>query len=165
MLTKFFDTLANMGVWIRLHDNRADPPPEDGREWGAPVEGFAMSLASPDSATVSVLIKNLDDFEKRAALPGWLRYFQIELSSPAGSPVPLKAYGKRILENILPENTIERVFPPGKSVSTEIPIGALYDLDLPGSYCLRVSCPVPASASGANLVSNELTCFNQGNAI
>jgi hypothetical protein len=156
MLNKLFDTLANMGIWIRLNDTRADPPPEQGRAWGRAVEEFALSLEAVDPDGLSVLIKNLGATDKRVSVPGWLNYFQVEIAGPDGSSVPLKRYGERVLDDPRQSAVSPRKFPAGKSVAAEIPLGALYDLKAPGMYRVRVSCPVPGSANGATLVSNEV---------
>src|SRR5271154_1066757 len=99
MLDKFFDTLANMGIWMRLNDSRTEPPTEEGRTWGAEVDGFKMSLAQKDADSVSVLIKNVTDREIRATLPGWLHYLKAEINGSHGEPAPLKSYGKSVLSN------------------------------------------------------------------
>jgi hypothetical protein len=156
MLKKFFDTLANMGIWIRLNDSRTEPPAEDGRVWGSTVEGFAISLAPLHEDSISVLIKNGTNVEKRVRIPGWLTYVKVHVTAPDGSEVPLKPYGKQILEAPQTSQPVERDFLPGRYLSTDIPLGALYELNSPGPHRVTVSCPVPGHPV-SNLTSNEVT--------
>ena len=156
MLSKLFDTLADMGIWIRFHDKRTEPPSEEGRVWGKPVEGFAISVAPVHDESVSVLIKNTTSQEKKVTIPAWLNFLQIDLTTPDGAPVPLKPYGKQFLQSTQNREPVDREFPPGKYMAIEIPIGALYDLKRPGSYRLALSCPVPGQSS-ARVVSNVVT--------
>jgi len=156
MLAKLFDTLAEMGIWIRFHDKRTEPPSEEGRIWGEPVDGFAISIAPVHDESVSVLIKNTSAEEKKVTIPAWLHYLQINLTTPDGAQVPLKAYGKQFLESAQTQKPLDREFPPGKYMAIEIPIGALYDLKRPGTYRLALSCPVPGEPT-ATMVSNEVT--------
>jgi hypothetical protein len=52
------------------------------------------------------------------------------------------------------------VFPPGKALVTEIPIGALYDLHARGEYRVRVTGAIPGGTGDAQLVSNEVALRN-----
>jgi hypothetical protein len=156
MLDKLFDTLADMGIWIRFHDKRTEPPTEDGRAWGLAVNGFAISLASLHEESVSVMIKNNTDREQRVQIPGWLHYLRTNITGPGNSQVGLKAYGKQLLDSAQASKSVELVFPAGKHLATEIPAGALYDLKAGGPYRIRVACAVPGNPT-ATLVSNEIT--------
>jgi hypothetical protein len=98
MLTKFFDTLANMGIWIRFHDKRTEPPSEEGRTWGIAVDQFALSLAPLNETSVSLLIKNLSDAERRIRIPAWLHHLKTNISGPDGQAVQLKPYGHQLLQ-------------------------------------------------------------------
>jgi hypothetical protein len=155
MLAKLFDTLADMGIWIRFHDKRTEAPSEEGRTWGESVDGFAISIAHVHDESVSVLIKNTSDQEKRVALPAWFNYLKIDLTTSDGAPVPLKPYGKQFLESAKTEKLLDREFPAGKYLSIELPIGALYDLKRPGSYRLALSCLAPGQ-SAETVVSNTV---------
>jgi hypothetical protein len=160
MLAKLFDTLAEMGVWIRFHDKRTEPPSEEGRTWGEVVDGFAISIAPVHDESVSVLIKNMSPEEKRVSIPTWLHYLEINITTVDGAPVALKPYGKQFLEKPKTEKLLDRDFLPGKYMSIEIPIGALYDLKRPGAYSLSLSCPVPGQVAGtavSRVVSNLVT--------
>jgi hypothetical protein len=152
MLDKFFDRLADMGIWIRFHDKRTEPPTEEGRSWGSTVDGFAMSLAPVHEETVSVLIKNTGDREVRAQVPGWLNYLKTSITGPVA--VELRPYGKQLLEST--QAPVQLVFPAGKHLATEVPLGALYALKPGGTYRVRVECAVPGNPA-ATLVSNEVT--------
>jgi hypothetical protein len=163
MLEKFFDTLANMGIWIRLNDSRTEPPSEQGREWGPTVDGFAISLAPLHEESVSVMIRNESAVERKVQLPGWLKYLHIALTGPDGAPVPLKPYGAEILDSPQTAKPVERDFPAGKSLVTEIPLSALFDLKLPGAYRIRVAGPVPGHPA-LTVVSNELALPIKGQA-
>jgi hypothetical protein len=156
-LTKFFDTLGNMGVWIRLNDSHTQPPAEKGRIWGASAGGFALSIAAHDADSLSILIKNLSDTELRAQLPGWLHLLQVQITGPDGSSVPLKPYGIQIMKDPRIGTLVERAFGPCKYLATDIPIGALYDMHSHGTYRVRVSCPVPGGKEGSRIDSNEVT--------
>jgi hypothetical protein len=155
-LSKIFDTLANMGIWIRLNDHRTEPPHEEGRAWGAAVHGFAISLANAGESSLSILIKNTNATELRASIPDWLRYFHWNVTGPDGSPAPLKPYGEHVLSDSRLDHILVRDFPSGKSLATEIPLGAIYDLKPPGPYRVQVSCPVPGQPDSPELVSNEI---------
>lgn len=156
MLEKLFDTLADMGIWIRFHDKRTEPPTEEGRAWGEAVDGFAMSLAPAHDESVSLLIKNVSAEEKKITIPAWLTYLHIDVTTPDGAAVPLKPYGKQFMESKKDEKELDRDFPPGKSMAIEVPIGALYDLKRPGTYRLVFSCPAPGQPA-ATVVSNVIT--------
>lgn len=155
MLDKFFDRLADMGVWIRFNDKRTAPPTEEGRTWGPTVDGFAISLSPVHEETVSVLIKNHTDHDEKAEVPGWLHYLRTNISGPGNAPVALKPYGKQLLESAQASTRVQRVFLAGKHLATEIPIGALYDLKGDGPYRVTVECAVPGHPS-SKLISNEV---------
>jgi len=156
MFPKLFDILANMGIWIRLNDKRTEPPPEEGRDWGEPAGNFALSLASRGDENVSILIKNLGATEIRAQLPGWLHYFKVEVIGPDGGAVALKPFGKQALNDPHLARLVERSFPAGKYLATDIPVGALYDMRLTGVYRVMVSCPVPGQPNLPALHSNAV---------
>jgi hypothetical protein len=154
MLAKFsklFDTLANLGIWIRLNDKRTEPPTEVGREWGAEVDGFVLSLAALRAGSLSLMIKNAGTDEVRVSIPGWLRYLTVAIDAP------LRSFGKQVMNDPQLAKPVERVFPAGKAVLTEIPVGSIYELRPGVGYRVRVSCPVPGKADGLVLTSNEVT--------
>lgn len=156
MFGKLFDTLANMGIWIRFRDPRSEPPAETGRVWGPATEGFAMSIAENGEKGLSVLIRNLENVEKRARIQPWLAYLNVSILGPDGSQAPLRPFGRELLKAEERASPVERVFPPGHAVAAEIPIDALYDVSKPGEYRIVVSCPVPGATRDAKLTSNEL---------
>jgi hypothetical protein len=160
MFAKLFDTLGNMGIWIRLNDKRTEPPSEEGRAWGEPVGNFALSLANRGDENVSILIKNIGAAEVRTELPGWLHYLQVEITGPDGAPAALKPFGKQALSDPHLAKPVERVFPAGKYLVTDIPVGALYDMTMPGAYRIRVSCAVPGQAAEMVLYSNEIAIMS-----
>jgi hypothetical protein len=146
VLDKFFDTLANMGIWIRLNDKRTEPPSEQGRAWGRETGGFALSIARKGEG-LSVLIKNTTDSEKRATVSQWLHYLKVEIDAP------LSPYGKQLLQN--EPHGATRVFPANAYLATEIPVAALYTLKPSVPYRITVTCPVPGHPE-ATVTSNEL---------
>jgi hypothetical protein len=148
-----------MGVWIRLNDPRHEPVSESGRAWGAAKENFAISLQALSLGTVSVLIKNLGPVDKTASIPGWLAFYRVSIYGPEGALASLKNYGREVLRDAQTVARAERLFPAGKSLATEIPIAALYDLHAE-QYRVSVSCPIPGSLGDAVLSSNEIvvTC-------
>jgi hypothetical protein len=153
---KFLDFMGNMGLMAR-----ADPPKVidlTGREWGAPVDGFVLSVRQlkkedPDQlAVVSVVLKNQGGEAKLLTIPEWLFFYQLGVLAPDGSIEPLSPYGRQLLR---PERKMEKIelkLAPGGASETELPIGSLYPMRARGDYRVTVSCRLP---DGARLTSNE----------
>lgn len=154
MIGKLLDAMAKMGIWMRLNDPRQEPPSEAGREWGPKQGDFAISIQAVSPDTLSVLMKNLGTSDKVARIPGWLSYYQTAITGPSGAPAEWKRYGREVLADPANTREVERIFPAGKVVATEIPIGALYDLREPGKYRVKVSAEAPGG--GGVVASNEV---------
>ena len=87
---RVFNFLANMGLVLR------DDPPKvidmTGREWGAAIDGVALSIRtmprdSPhDPAVLAVVIRNNGTAEKSfTATPGWMFFYHAEVTRQDGS--------------------------------------------------------------------------------
>jgi hypothetical protein len=107
------------------------------------------------------LIKNVTDREIRATLPGWLNYLKVEITGSDGEPAPLKSYGKSVLRNSQLAKPAEKIFPPGKSLATEIPFKALFDLKPQNQYRVHVSCPLPGKPDAPALVARDIDISSQ----
>ena len=89
---RFFDFLAGLGLIVR------DDPPKvvdlTVRAWGAAVDGLALSIREvphedPDAqATVSVVLRNVGPAPRSLTVPGWLFFYQFEITGPDGRPPP-----------------------------------------------------------------------------
>lgn len=150
-LIRFFDFLANMGLMVR------DDPPKvidvAARVWGEPSADFALSiepLPPPEPGTpltLSVVLRNVGAAPQTLQLPGWLRFYRIEIDAE------LTPFGRRLLD---PDRAPERVaitLKPGEPTETQVPAGALYSMKRGVPYRIRVSCTLPA---GEIVVSNDI---------
>lgn len=135
---------------------RDDPPKVikvTGREWGEPIDGLALSVheipkEDPQQQTVlSVVIRNVGQERKTLIVPGWLFFYELELSTP------LTAYGSQLLKPERKTERLEVTLAPGEARETDLPVGALYDMRAAGEYRVKVSCRLP---DGAVLTSNEI---------
>jgi hypothetical protein len=151
-LSRFFDTLADMGIWIRFNDPRTAPPDEEGRIWGPAVNGFALSIEAGSLDALSIVLKNVGTVERRLFIPGWISFYQIHIKTPFNQEAPMKSFGRQSINS--PANTalVERVFPPGGSLAAEVPLAPLFDLRARGIWQIKATCEIEGSA----LVSNEL---------
>jgi hypothetical protein len=151
-LSKFFDILANMGIWIRLNDSRTEPPDEQGRLWGKPVNGFALSIEASNLETLSILLKNVGSEDRKLTIPGWLSFYKIHIWTPFNQVAPMKAFGLETINSPANLAPVERVIPAGKSLAAEVPLSPLFDLRARGIWRILVTCEI----DGATLTSNEL---------
>jgi hypothetical protein len=151
-LKRLFDRLADMGIWIRFNDPRTAPPDEEGRIWGAAVNGLVLSIEAPSLDSLSIILKNVGDADRKLHLPGWMSFYQIQIWTPFNQVAPMKSFGKETISS--PTNTAltERIILAGKSLAAEIPLGPLFDLRARGIWRIQVTCEI----EGATLVSNEL---------
>jgi hypothetical protein len=143
--------LAAMG--LTLKDDRPRVIDMTGREWGDPVAGLALSIREakkedPQQLPVlSVVLRNTGSERKVLTIPGWLFFYEIEISA---SPT---AYGRELLK---PERRTEKLdiaLGPGDATEADLPIGLLYEMRAPGTYRVGVSCHLP---DGLTLRSNEI---------
>lgn len=151
-LSKFFDTLANMGIWIRLHDSRTEPPDEQGRIWGQPVNGFALSIEASSLEALSILLKNVGPEDRKLTIPGWISFYTIHIWTPFNEVAPMKSFGLQTIDSPANLAPVERVFPAGQSLAADVPLAPLFDLRARGIWRILVTCEI----DGATLTSNEL---------
>lgn len=148
--TRFYNFLANMGLVIR------DDPPKvidmTGREWGASVDGLALSireLAREDPrqvAGISVLMKNDGAVAKKFTAPPWIFFYHVE-------GLELAPYGRQLMSPERKGKDIEINLGPGDAIETDLPIATLYNMRAAGDYRIHVSCRVPEDVT---LRSNEI---------
>jgi hypothetical protein len=151
-ITQFFDTLANMGIWIRLNDSRTEPPDEEGRLWGQPVNGFAVSIEAGSLDGLSIVLKNLGSEDRKLSIPGWMSFYKIRIWTPFNQPAPMKQFGIQTISSPASLALVDRVFPAGKSHAANIPLAPLFDLRARGIWRIQVTCEI----DGSTLTSNEL---------
>jgi hypothetical protein len=150
-LARFYNFLANMGLVLR------DDPPKvidmAGREWGETVDGLALSVReirgenSQQPVVLSVVIRNTGSEEKKIIVPGWLFFYEVQ------SHLPVSAYGRKLLGSERKTEGFEVTLRPGDARETDLPLGALYDIQGRGNHPVRVSSRLP---DGTALVSNEI---------
>jgi len=155
---RFFDFLAGMGLIVR------DDPPKvvdlTVREWGAAVEGLALSIREiphedPDAqAAVSVVLRNTGTAPQSLTVPGWLFFYRFEIFGPDGSAAGMSAFGKELLKPGRRTERLEVALAPGEFTETQIPIGSMFSLSGRVKYQVTAACELGA---GAVLRSNEIT--------
>jgi hypothetical protein len=151
-LSKFFDTLANMGIWIRLNDSRTEPPDEQGRLWGQPVNGFVVSIEAASLDALSILLKNVGTEDRKLSIPGWMSFYKIQIWTPFNEVAPMKSFGLETIHSPANLAPVERVFPAGKFLAADVPLSPLFDLRARGIWRILVTCEI----DGATVTSNEL---------
>lgn len=149
--TRFYNFLANLGLVLR------DDPPKvvdlTGRQWGASVNGLALSIrALPREETrqpvvLSVVIRNEGPDRKTLVVPGWLFFYQIEIEAP------LTSYGSRLLQGERRDERVEVSLGPGDAKETDLPLGTLYQMRSGASYRVSVKCRLEDRRM---LTSNEI---------
>ncbi len=124
-----------------------------GREWGESAAGLALSIREmrqddPRQLPVlSVVLRNAGLERRILPVPGWLFFYDIEVSAPP------TAYGRELLKAERGREKIDVALGPGDATETDLPIGLLYEMRPPGAYRVRVSCHLP---DGLTLHSNEI---------
>lgn len=151
-LSKLFNTLANMGIWIRFNDPRTQPPDQEGRVWGHPSNGFAVSLEAGSLDGLSILLKNTGTEDRRIVIPGWMSFYKFAVKTPFNKEAPMKSFGRDSISSAASTALVERAVPAGKSLSTDIPLEPLFDLRARGIWQIKVTCEI----EGVQLISNEL---------
>lgn len=150
--SKLFDTLADMGIWIRFNDPRTQPPDQEGRVWGLPANGFALSIEAGGLDSLSILLKNVGATDRRIVIPGWMNFYKFDVKTPFNKEAPMKSFGRDSINSEANTALVERVVPAGKSLSTDVPLAPLFDLRARGIWQFKVTCQI----EGTQLVSNEL---------
>ena len=139
---RIVNLLAGMG--LLLHD---DPPKVidlEGRAWGPPGGGLALSIRCRPPI-LSVVLRNISTAPISLAIPGWLFFYDIHISAP------LSPYGQALLK---PEHRTDKInvtLKPGEATETEIPLQLLFIN--PQGQRVRVGCVLP---EGLRLESNEV---------
>jgi hypothetical protein len=153
-----FDFLAGMGLIVR------DDPPKvvdlAAREWGAAVEGLALSIgeiphADPDAqAAVSVVLRNAGAAARSLTVPGWLFFYRFEVRDSGGAPAAMSPFGRELLKPARRTERLEVVLAPGEANETQVPIGSIFNMPGKRRNLVRASCEPSA---GVVLQSNEIT--------
>jgi hypothetical protein len=142
-LKRIVDLLAGMG--LLLHD---DPPKViqlEGRAWGPPAGGLALSIRCRPPI-LSVVLRNVSSAPISLTIPGWLFFYEVHISAP------LSPYGQALLK---PEHRTEKIsvtLKPGEATETEIPLQLLFVN--PQGHRVNVTCTL---SGGTRLESNEVT--------
>lgn len=154
---RFYNFLANLGLVLR------DDPPKvvdlAGREWGATVNGLALSIRQvpkhdpEEQAVVSVVIRNMGRDGKTFIVPGWLFFYEVEIAGQDGTEVSRTFYGDKLLKAERKTERLEVSLGAGEARDTDMPLGALYAMRRGGSYRVRVGCKLD---DGAEVMSNEI---------
>jgi hypothetical protein len=155
-IRRFLDFIGNMGLMAR-----ADPPKVvdlTGREWGLPVAGLSLSARqvrkqdSDELPTISVVLRNEGPATLTFTAPGWLAFYELNVSGLDGAEVPLSGYGSQLLKASRGTEKVEVSLAPGAATETLLPVGTLYSMRGRGDYKVQVSCRLP---DGSVLASNE----------
>ncbi len=147
-----------MGLSVRDDPKRVVDP--ETRQWGASVGGFALSIESvllredrSVMSNLSVVLRNVSDATKSLVVPGWLFFFQVEMTGPDGTPVQVSPFGGELLKPSRRTDRIEMTLAPGGLTETQIPVGSVFEMRAKGEYRIAVWCELPG---GAKLHSNRI---------
>lgn len=154
---RFYNFLANLGLVLR------DDPPKvvdlTGREWGAAANGFALSIRQipkqdqDEQAVISVVIRNLGSERKTFMVPGWMFFYEVEITAQDGSEVARTFYGNQFLKTERKTERLEVSLAAGEARETDFPLGALYAMRRGESYRASVRCKLNG---GIVATSNEI---------
>lgn len=127
---RFYRFLANLG--LVLHD---DPPKVvdlTGRAWGAAVNGLSLSIREVQreepgqQVVLSVVIRNAGPEPKTLIVPGWLFFYEAEITASDGTKAPLSYYGNQLLKTERGKERLELTLGSGEAKETDLLVGALY---------------------------------------
>ena len=154
---RFYNFLANLGLVLR------DDPPKvvdlTGREWGVTVNGFVLSIRQipkhdPDEQVViSVVIRNAGSERRTFIVPGWMFFYEVEITAQDGSEVARTFYGNQFLRAERKTERLEVSLDAGEARETDFPLGALYAMRRGESYRASVRCKLE---DGIMATSNEI---------
>jgi hypothetical protein len=154
---RFYNFLANLGLVLR------DDPPKvvdlTGREWGATVNGLALSIRQipkhdpEEQAVLSVVIRNVGRDRKTFIVPGWLFFYEVEIIAQDGAEVSRTFYGDKLLTTERKTERLEVSLDASEARETDLPLGALYAMRRGDSYRVLVRCK---QDGGTAVTSNEL---------
>jgi hypothetical protein len=157
-----YDFLAQFGLIVR--DDPRKVIDLTSRQWGETVEGLALSIeelpriASDELPAVSAVLRNAGSGPRQIVIPGWLFFFDFEVTNPDGSTVALGSFGRQLLRLERKTERIELTLAPGGVASTEVPVGSLFDLSGKRSYRIRLLAKLD---SGKILASNMISTTNR----
>jgi hypothetical protein len=135
---------------------RGDPPRSidlDGRTWGEPVDGVALSIREikredpAELPAVSAVMRNSGARTFPLVIPGWVHFYRMEIDAP------MTAYGRALTRPGKQGERVEISLGPGDATETDLPLGTVYELRKGTAYRVAVSCEFPG---GAVLRSNEV---------
>ena len=141
------DWFAKLGLTVR--DDAPKTVDIEGREWGEPVGGFALSIQQirkedPEQLpAISAAIRNVSAERRRLEIPGWLAFYSFEITDPAGGPVRPTPFGRELLKPERHHGRIVLYLARGQAVETDVPIGSIFDMRARGEYSVRVSASFP----------------------
>ncbi len=152
-----------MGLSVRDDPKRIVDP--ETRQWGSPVDGFALSIESvllredrSVMSNLSVVLRNVNDATQSLVVPGWLFFFHVEMTGPDGSRVPVSSFGGELLKLSRRTQRIEVTLAPGALTETQIPVGSIFEMGAKGAYGIEVWCELPGQLhSQARLYSNRIS--------
>lgn len=151
---RFYNFLANLGLVLR------DDPPKvvdlTGREWGETVNGIALSIRQipkhdpAEQAVLSAVIRNAGADRKTFIVPGWLFFFEAEVTSSEGLEVPRTFYGNQLQNTKGKTERLQASLAAGEAKETDLPLGAIYALRSGSNYRVRVRCRLDAGVIASN---------------
>lgn len=148
-----------MGLSVRDDPKKVIDPAT--RQWGMPVNSFALSIEPVllrEDRTVmsnlSVVLRNVGDTAQSLAVPGWLFYFHVEMTGPDRSQVPVSPFGGELLKPSRRTERIDLTLAPGALTETQIPVGSIFEMSAKGEYRIEAWCELPG---GARLSSNRIS--------
>jgi hypothetical protein len=142
-----------------LHDDPLKVVDLTGRVWGETTNGLALSIRQipkhdpEEQAVISVVIRNVSSDRKTFVVPGWLFFYEVEITGPDGSEVPRTGFGNQVLKAERKTERLEVSLAPGEARETDLPVGALYAMRSGRMYRVRVRCRLN---DGTTLASNEI---------
>jgi len=148
-----------MGLSVRDDPKRVVDP--ETRQWGSPVDGFALSIESvllredrSVMSNLSVVLRNVSAASKSLVVPGWLFFFHVEMTGPDGTPVPVSSFGGELLKPSRRTERIDVTLAPGALTETQIPVGSIFEMRAKGEYQIEAWCELPGEA---RLQSNQIS--------
>ena len=138
-----------------IHDEPIKVISAAGREWGPETGGLALSIQNMPSfdsdaqPEITAAIINRGNTTQTLRIPGWLFYFEYEVTSADGQPVQLSSFGRQLLRPERRTEDLEIPLAPGAHAATEIPIGSIFGLKAQTLYRIRLRA--------GDLVSNQIT--------
>jgi hypothetical protein len=138
-----------------IHDEPIKVISAEGREWGPEAGGLALSIQNMPSfdsdaqPEITAVIINRGRAPQTLHIPGWLFYFDYNVSTADGSLVEMSSFGRQLLRPERRTEELEIPLAPGAHAATEIPIGSIFGLNARTPYSIRLRA--------GDLVSNQIT--------